>query len=174
MAFPATTASRVTANTSDFINRRIREETDASVRGLAGAGTAVINVRLRELDQEWDIERCLETGASSLIVLGTALGLTAHRRWLLLPAGVAAFLLQHALQGWCPPLPVFRRLGVRTAEEINVERYALKALRGDFGAVDPAAPSAARRALLAARKQADDNEGSPSPSTSAPAGDAAG
>ena len=41
-------------------------------------------------------------------------------------------MLQHALQGWCPPLPLFRRLGFRTQEEIARERYALKGMRGDF------------------------------------------
>jgi hypothetical protein len=45
---------------------------------------------------------------------------------------VAGFLLQHAVQGWCPPVPVFRRLGFRTQTEIDYERYALKVLRGDF------------------------------------------
>jgi hypothetical protein len=35
-------------------------------------------------------------------------------------------------QGWCPPLTVFRRLGVRTRREIDLERYAIKALRGDL------------------------------------------
>jgi hypothetical protein len=33
-------------------------------------------------------------------------------------------------------VPVLRRLGVRTMDEINEERYALKALRGDFESVD--------------------------------------
>lgn len=47
---------------------------------------------------------------------------------------MTGFLFQHAIQGWCPPLPILRRLGFRTAEEINQERYALKALRGDFEA----------------------------------------
>jgi hypothetical protein len=45
------------------------------------------------------------------------------------------FLFQHAIQGWCPPVPVLRRLGFRTANEIEQERTALKALRGDFNAV---------------------------------------
>jgi hypothetical protein len=45
---------------------------------------------------------------------------------------VGSFLLQHAIQGWCPPLPVFRRLVYRTQSEIDYERYALKSLRGDF------------------------------------------
>jgi hypothetical protein len=57
---------------------------------------------------------------------------TGSRKWLILPGVVLSFLFQHAVQGWCPPVPVFRRLGVRTREEIDRERYALKALRGDF------------------------------------------
>lgn len=32
-----------------------------------------------------------------------------------------------------PPVPVLRRCGVRTRREIDEEKYALKALRGDFG-----------------------------------------
>ena len=39
---------------------------------------------------------------------------------------VAAFLLEHAVQGWCPPLAVLRRLGVRTAHEIERERRGLE------------------------------------------------
>ena len=92
-------------------------------------GPAAVDARLRALDKEWDIERCLETGASSLTLIGTVLGATVNKKWFWLPGGVAAFLLQHALQGWCPPLPVFRRLGVRTADEINRERHALLSVK---------------------------------------------
>ena len=60
---------------------------------------------------------------------------SGDRRWLVLPGIVAAFLFQHAVQGWCPPLPLLRRLGFRTATEIGQERYALKALRGDLAAI---------------------------------------
>lgn len=68
---------------------------------------------------------------------------------------VGGFLLQHALQGWCPPVPVLRRLGFRTQTEIDEERYALKALRGDFRelvspSVDPA--RAADQAMAAVRR----------------------
>jgi len=35
------------------------------------------------------------------------------------------FLLQHGMQGWCPPLPILRRLGVRTRGEIDREKYEL-------------------------------------------------
>ena len=55
---------------------------------------------------------------------------------LFLPGIVLPFLLQHAVQGWCPPVPLFRRLGVRTREEIEREKFALKALRGDFEEID--------------------------------------
>jgi hypothetical protein len=58
---------------------------------------------------------------------------------------VQGFFMQHALQGWCPPLPVFRRLGFRTQYEIEQERYALKAIRGDFGS--PAEPADAMHAV---------------------------
>lgn len=50
----------------------------------------------------------------TLALCGVLLGVTADRRFLALPALVTAFLLQHAVQGWSPPLPVLRRLGIRT------------------------------------------------------------
>ena len=50
----------------------------------------------------------------------------------MLPAIVVGFLLQHAMQGWCPPIPILRRMGIRTASEIDTERCALKVIRGDF------------------------------------------
>lgn len=92
----------------------------------------MIDDRLEELDREWDTERTLEVNAATLALSGTLLGAFSSRRWLLLPGVVTAFLLQHGLQGWCPPLLVLRRLGIRTPQEIEAERYALKALRGDF------------------------------------------
>ena len=152
MEFVVTSADRVTAVTPKELNRRIRRDTDARVAWLAHQGAHAIATRLEELDREWDIERWLATGAGSLTLAGTVLGLAADdRRWLLLPIGVGGFLLQHALQGWCPPLSLLRRLGVRTADEINVERFALKALRGDFADLSDDDPGSGRRALEAAR-----------------------
>lgn len=123
---------RVTNATPRHVNDMIQRKTSQEIEKAAYGGRRAIERRLQQLDEEWDIERCLETGASGLMLTGTILGATVSRKWLALPAGVATFLLQHALQGWCPPLSVMRRLGVRTADEINQERYALKALRGDF------------------------------------------
>ena len=67
-----------------------------------------------------------------MALLGVGLGAFVDRRFFVLPAIVAGFLLQHAVQGWCPPVPMFRRMGIRTAREIDLERYALKVIRRDF------------------------------------------
>ncbi|QFI67831.1 hypothetical protein [Sinorhizobium alkalisoli] len=141
------TAHRVSSQTSREINRRILQETEERLAHYE-SHPEEIEQRLAELDLEWDIERTLEANASLLAFTGVALTATVDRRWLALPAIVTGFLFQHAIQGWCPPLPVLRRLGFRTAEEINQERYALKALRGDFnGARGPGRLASVLRAV---------------------------
>jgi len=146
------TEMRVEVNTEEQINRRIRRELEARVYYHAQRPEE-IDARLDELDHEWDIERLLEANAGALALLGLTLG-SIHRKWVLLSALVGAFLLQQGIQGWCPPVPVFRRLGIRTAGEICHERYALKALRGDFDSVnrdgEQSAEERARRAIEAA------------------------
>jgi hypothetical protein len=137
-----TTIDRVPRNTAQAVNDRIERATGERLRRCAGNPLQIAR-RLRELDREWDVERVLETNASAAAFLGLALGTAVDRRWLVLPAAVTAFLFQHALQGWCPPLPILRRLGVRTSREIEIERVALKILRGDFD--DVPAPSGSRR-----------------------------
>ncbi|MEX0607737.1 MAG: hypothetical protein WD382_08080 [Halofilum sp. (in: g-proteobacteria)] len=124
---PATN-TRVERNTPRHINQEMSERIDDSITHY-GEYPQGIGERLLELDREWDIERTLEANAASIGLVGIFLGTTVDRRWLLLPAAVSGFLLQHALQGWCPPLPLFRRMGVRTAREIQRERSALEALR---------------------------------------------
>jgi hypothetical protein len=132
--FPSST-KRVAQHTHDEINDRIAREIDRSIDYHA-AHPAEIPARLRALDDEWDVERVLEANASTLILLGLTFSRFVDRRWIALPVGVAAFLLQHALQGWCPPLPVLRRLGFRTMHEIDRERAALNILRDYLGEGD--------------------------------------
>jgi hypothetical protein len=143
---------RVPQNTADEVNDRIRTQTQKTIAACAAAGPDAIDRRLEELDQEWDVERCVETMAPTFTLLGMTLGLTVDKKWFVLPFVVQTFFLQHALQGWCPPVPVLRRLGVRTQTEIDEERAALKALRGDFEPVPSDAPwERARRAFAAAQ-----------------------
>ena len=150
-----TTTMRVPGQTAGHVNESIRCSTEANIARYAAAGPEAIHRRLEELDREWDIERTLEANAATVALVGLGLGTFVDRRFYLLPAAVTGFLLQHAVQGWCPPVPVFRRLGFRTASEIDEERYALKALRGDFRGV-PATmahdPGMVGRALEAVRR----------------------
>src|SRR5688500_6086954 len=128
-------ADRVRENTSAEVNRQLDREMENRVRYYAGCSAAEISERIEELEREWDMERLLETNASVLALSGVALAALHSKKWLIVPGVVTAFLFQHAVQGWCPPVPVFRRLGVRTRKEIEREKYALKVLRGDFGKV---------------------------------------
>ena len=132
MAMFPSTATRVAQHTAPHINDRIQFATQERVARIAQHGPAAIERRLAELDREWDIERVLEANAASFTLLGSALGVGVDRRFFALPALVAGFLLQHAIQGWCPPLPLFRRLGVRTMAEIEDERNRLNNLRVDL------------------------------------------
>lgn len=147
------TSTRVQRATRPEVNERIRLNTNAEVARLEGAAPVEFEARLKALDREWDIERLLQANASTLVMLGVALGYAVDRRFLLLPAAVFTFFAQHALQGWCPPIPIFRQRGVRTVQEIERERFAIKALRGDFDAVPPSGtsdPSTRVRAALTA------------------------
>jgi hypothetical protein len=139
---------RVRKHSSAEANARIREDALQRLKQFEHAGASRISARIAELEREWDIERVLEANAATVALIGSALGAGVNRRWFALPAVVAGFLLQHALQGWCPPLPVFRRLGVRTAAEIHEEIVALKAMRGDFGAANRNSADVAQRARM--------------------------
>lgn len=152
--FPST-VDRVPAHTDDAVNEQISRVTEENIARYARAGHDAIQSRLEQLDQEWDVERTLEANAATACLVGLTLGATVDRKWFVFPAVVAGFLLQHALQGWCPPLAVFRRMGIRTAAEIDYERYALKAIRGDFERVwterDASDGTAAKQAFQAAK-----------------------
>ena len=93
---------------------------------------AAIGQRLMELEEEWDIERLLELNTALWAVIGISLGISRNRMWLLLALGAGALLASKALEGKSAVLPFLQRLGFRTRAEIDKEKYALKALRGDF------------------------------------------
>jgi hypothetical protein len=125
-------ADRVRRHTAAEVLRRIDDETVASLIRCADSDPQATEARLDALDREWDTDRALEAEAAAMGLAGLALGAFVSARLLALPAFVAAALLTHALTGRYPLMPLFRRMGIRTAREIARERYALKALRGDF------------------------------------------
>lgn len=144
------TFDRVRANTSSRVNRRIDLDMEERVWEYAQASRELITGRIRELDHEWDIERVLQMNASLACLVGITLGVKHDKRWFALPGVVLPFLLLHVFQGWAPPLLVLRRLGVRTRQEIESEKHALKMLRGDYATPDGL--TSVEAALKAARK----------------------
>lgn len=128
----ASTIARVPDHTDPAVNQQIRNSTWQHINQYAAGGPETIAKRLKKLDREWDIERMLEATSSLLALFGLALSIFITHWFLVIPVVVVSLLLTHAINGWCPPMPFFRRLGFRTQSEIDVEKYALKALRGDF------------------------------------------
>lgn len=128
-------SDRVRIHTAESVLRRIDDQTARSVAALADADPGVIAGRLEQLDHEWDSDRVVEAEAAATGLAGLALGSLFAPGFLALTGAVAGAVFLHAATGWHPLMPIFRRLGVRTAREIARERYALKALRGDFIAI---------------------------------------
>jgi hypothetical protein len=80
------TVDRVPVHTAEEINEQIRRQTEASIAHYGRAGNAAIDRRLKDLDEEWDIERMLEANAATASLIGLTLGATVDRRWFLFPA----------------------------------------------------------------------------------------
>jgi hypothetical protein len=118
--------TRVEAATRHEDDVHIARETEDRIEFYRDRPRADILRRLKAIDEEWDIERALEAAASSAALVTLGLGKLVHRRFYALTGVVSAFLLQHAVQGWCPPLPALRRMGFRTPREIEAERRALE------------------------------------------------
>lgn len=123
---------RVRANTCDKVNQKIDRQTERNIAAFVCSGEEEISERLNELAEEWDMERVLQLHATVISAGGCILSIFKGKGYLAIPLTVAAFLMNHAVKGWCPPLPLFRQLGVRTRSEIDAEIFALKAIRGDF------------------------------------------
>lgn len=125
-------SERIKQNTYHKINEEIQEKSLSNVKKYLYKEKREVSDRIRELDREWDTEKVLETNAAGLIILSTALGFAVSKKWFALAGAVGAFLLQQTIQGWSPPLPIIRKLGVRTKSEINNEKTILRFIRGDF------------------------------------------
>lgn len=126
------TTKRVELNTDAQINERIRNNTIDCLKDLKHSSDNKLAARINQLNYEWDTERVLQANAAAIVLLSSLAGLRHGRHWFLISGAAGGFLLQHAVQGWCPPVPLIRKAGVRTPEEITHEKMVLKILRGDF------------------------------------------
>lgn len=132
MSIMPPSTKRVELHTNKKINEKIKQKTIQNINKYSNSDVNVLTIRLKELNHEWDTERVLEANAASIILISSIIGYFKNPYWFIITGIISFFLLQHALQGWCPPLPIIRRLGVRTSIEINEEKVAIKYLRGDF------------------------------------------
>ncbi|HEY9841480.1 MAG: hypothetical protein ACAI44_22620 [Candidatus Sericytochromatia bacterium] len=118
---------------------------------LYAAAPEQIDRRIAELGREWNIERVMAVKSSGLAMLGLVFGLIRSRKWLLLPLLLLPCQFQQSLQGTSPITVLLRRMGFRTCQEIETEKYALKMLRGDFGDLDLHGDTAVETVLGAIR-----------------------
>ncbi len=114
-------------STSQTVNERIRRKLGERVQYYA-EHTDEIDDRLAELEREWDVERTLEANAAGLTLVSRARrdGRSAIPRDARRDRGVSP---PARASGWCPPVPVFRRMGVRTQREIDAERRVLEEIQ---------------------------------------------
>ena len=131
---PSTT-HRVATYTNPEMNEMIRKNTLETLASFEDAGDSEISKRIQKLNSEWDVERVVEAKAAMCVMGCSLFGISKNKYWSFLSLIAGTFLLQHALLGWCPSAPVIRKMGVRTAEEINQEKIALKVMRKDFAHV---------------------------------------
>jgi hypothetical protein len=121
------------ARTPRDVNERIDRETDERVRHYATRPVDFVSHRIAELDSEWDVDRVLRADIAGLGLIGAGLLVAFRRTWLALPLVALSLVAGSSTDATQPLLVALRQIGVRTRGEIERERTALRALRGDFG-----------------------------------------
>jgi len=124
---PTTTKARIIAQQMDY-NAEIDRQIEENIHNFSIESPLEIRERIEELDKEWDVERTLELNASLVALSGILLSAIGGKKWLIVPALATAFIAQHAIHGWCPPIPLLRKMNVRTRKQIAKEKFGLMEL----------------------------------------------
>jgi hypothetical protein len=131
MTFRLPETDKIRSVFSYEVNRKIDREIEENIRKYTYQGSYEINQRIKELEEEWDIERILHLNLAGLALLGIGLSFK-NKNWLFFSGTMISFVAFNVIKGWAPPLILLRKLGYRTRKEIDCELYAMKFLRGDF------------------------------------------
>jgi hypothetical protein len=115
---------RVRAHASPVVNTLIDRQIDGNIV-RAQRDPEFAAQRLAELEREWDLDRTIMLGFAAAGTVALVLGLRRDWRWRFPLGAQIAFLALHSVIGWCPPAVILRRLGFRTRQEIESERFAL-------------------------------------------------
>jgi hypothetical protein len=118
-------------------NKSAENRTLDNIRFYGSLGRQGIDERIRALEDEWDVERAVTVGLSGAGVAGLVIGLLGSRVWRLLAWVSLPLLFLFGQHKWKPSEGILKAMGLRSRKEIQDEKYALKALRGDFRDVDP-------------------------------------
>lgn len=150
-----TSTDTARSHATECVNKRIDDRVERCVRYMAQQERTEISGYLEKLEREWDLNRAVTVVGSLAAVAGLLLGRRDGGRWRVLSGVAAGLMLQHGLLGFGPLARVVRALGgVRTRREIDLEKFALKALRGDFERIprsDGGPLARANAALVAAQ-----------------------
>src|SRR5262245_12923879 len=114
------------------LTEKEKHRTADTVAGVIYEGPEAIEKRLADLDREWTAGRVIKVAAGLALVAGLALATLLHPAWLVLPVIVGLLLLEYAVRCDSVLTWLLRSAGFRTSKQIEHERIALKALRGDF------------------------------------------
>ena len=106
-----------------------------SVRFYGSLGQPALSERLRALEAEPDLETVATLALAGAGMAGLFFGFLGSRLWRMLCWISLPLLFAHARGKLKAPDNFLRTLGLRSRKEIEEERYALKALRGDFRGV---------------------------------------
>lgn len=149
------TQDKVRMHTPSVLNRQLDAEAEHRIAAFLEGGNnpAACQARITQLNREWEMERVLSlgVGAASVAAMLACRGL-GRSMWFV-PVVGGAMLVQQALTGGSLWVPLLRRMGFRTRQEIELEKYALKSLRGDFRRIPVEGGPLARAnaAMVAAR-----------------------
>jgi hypothetical protein len=129
-------AHRTSQSTSvvcpDGLTERDRQHIEDRLHRVAFDGQPAITKRLAELDDEWSAGRVAKLGIASGILIGLAAAVVVNWWWLAVPVALGLLQLQYLGSREGLLTRALKKMGLRSSVEIEHERFALKALRGDF------------------------------------------
>jgi hypothetical protein len=108
------------------------EEFERRLAAIAEGGPAAIRERLEELDREWTAGRLVKATTGVSILAGLPLAVFLNPWFSVVPAAGGLLLAEYLFTRRSTLGYFFERMDYRTGVEIDRERIALKALRGDF------------------------------------------
>lgn len=112
-----------------------------NVRFYGSLGKEGLTERIRSLEEEWDMEKFVTVSMAGMGLFGLVMGFFGSRVWRVLTWISLPMLFLYGQEKWRPSEGMLKSLGLRSRREIDEEKYALKALRGDFQQVDSASGS---------------------------------